>query len=137
VVEHLDVAIRADVDIVTARQRGRTMAETVGFSATDATLIATAISEVARNILTYAGEGLVRLRSLYTATQVGIEVIAQDTGPGIADLDRALSDGFSTGQGLGLGLPGARRLMDEFSIEAPVGVGTTVVMRKWTIRRAG
>jgi serine/threonine-protein kinase RsbT len=112
------VVIATDGDIVLARQSGRELAEQVGCSATDATLIATAISEVARNIVSHAGGG----------------EVASDRGPGIADLDRAMQDGYSTGRGLGLGLPGARRLMDEFEIRSEVGVGTTVVMRKWLTR---
>jgi serine/threonine-protein kinase RsbT len=130
------VAIAVDVDIVAARQRGRALADTVGFSATDATLIATAISEIARNIITYAQSGEMQLRVLDVDGRRGIEVVAQDTGPGIADVDEALRDGYSSGSGMGIGLPGARRLMDEFHVDAPVGVGTTVTMRKWLGRRA-
>jgi serine/threonine-protein kinase RsbT len=125
------VRIDADIDIVTARQVGREKAEELGFTATDATLIATAISEVARNITSYAGSGEVEIVSRRNATGVGIEVIARDRGPGIPDIERAMLDGFSTAGGMGLGLPGARRLMDEFEVEAAVGVGTVVTMRKW------
>jgi serine/threonine-protein kinase RsbT len=128
------VVIATDGDIVLARQSGRELAEQVGCSATDATLIATAISEVARNIVSHAGGGEVVITATDADGHGAIEVVASDRGPGIADLDRAMQDGYSTGRGLGLGLPGARRLMDEFEIRSEVGVGTTVVMRKWLTR---
>jgi serine/threonine-protein kinase RsbT len=128
------VCVVSEADIATARQIGRNVAEHVGFSATDATLIATAISEIARNMLTYADGGEVRIAPLDEPSRAGVEVVAVDHGPGIADLPRAMEDGYSTGNGLGLGLPGARRLVDEFDIVAPVGVGTTVTMRKWRRR---
>lgn len=118
-------------DIVVARQAGRDLAAGIGFSVTDLTIIATAISEVARNISSYAGSGEIRLTVIDQDARVGIVVEAIDHGPGIADVERALEDGFSTGSGMGLGLPGARRLMDEFEIHSEVGRGTTVVMRKW------
>src|SRR5262245_13128711 len=130
------VSIAADTDIVLARQLGREKAEQIGFNATDATLIATAISEVARNITTYAGSGEVEIITHPNEARAGIEVIARDHGPGIVDVEEAMRDGFSTAGGMGLGLPGARRLMDEFRVEAPVGCGTVVTMRKW-VRRAG
>ena len=125
------VAIATDGDIVRARRSGRQLAEQLGCSATDATLIATAISEVARNIVAHAGEGEIVISVVTVQGQDAIEVLARDDGPGIADLARAMEDGYSTGPGLGLGLPGARRLMDQFEISSEVGVGTTVVMRKW------
>jgi serine/threonine-protein kinase RsbT len=131
------VAIATDADIVLARQSGRELAERVGCTATDATLIATAISEVARNVVIHAGGGEVVIAAVDGeapgggVTHCGIEVTARDTGPGIADIEQAMQDGYSTGRGLGLGLPGARRLMDEFEIASEVGTGTTVVMRKW------
>ncbi len=133
--EVVTVRVDSDVDIVSARQAGRAMADMVGFSATDATLIATAISELARNMLTYAGGGELRLTTLEERRRRGIEVVAADHGPGISDVALAMEDGYSTGRGMGLGLPGARRLVDEFRIEAPVGVGTTVTLRKWRVRR--
>ena len=133
----MNICVDIDADIVSARQAGRALAELVGVSATDATLIATAISEVARNMLTYAGRGEVRITPLEEPFRRGIEVVATDQGPGIADVPRAMEDGYSTGRGMGLGLPGARRLVDEFEIVAPVGVGTTVTLRKWTVRRDG
>jgi serine/threonine-protein kinase RsbT len=125
------VAIERDVDIVTARQLGRELAAEAGFKGSDLTLIATAISEIARNIVVYAQHGEVALQLADKNGRRGIVVIATDEGPGIADIDQAMQDGFSTGRSLGLGLPGARRLMDEFEINSVVGKGTTVTMRKW------
>jgi serine/threonine-protein kinase RsbT len=131
-VDDVRVAIRTDADVVTARQEARAMGAELGFSSTDLTLLATAISEIARNITTYAGEGEVALRALNTGGRNGIEVIATDNGPGIADVELAMQDGFTTGTGLGLGLPGTRRLVDEFDIETEPGVGTKVRLVKWT-----
>jgi serine/threonine-protein kinase RsbT len=132
------VIIDSDVGIVEARQVGRVLAEEAGFSSTDLTLIATAISEVSRNITNYAGRGEILMRILDDDDRRrGLEVIATDEGPGIPDVALALEDGYSTGRGMGLGLPGARRLMDEFVLESTVGVGTVVTMRKWVLRRAG
>ena len=125
------VAIRTDADVVTARQEARTMGAGVGFSSTDLTLLATAISEVARNITTYAGEGEVRLRVLRQGGREGIEVVASDEGPGIADVELAMQDGYTTGNGLGLGLPGTRRLVDDFELRTQPGAGTTIRLVKW------
>lgn len=125
------IAIDRDVDIVTARQLGRELAAQAGFSGSDLTLIATAISEVARNIVVYAERGEIVLGLANRNGRRGLEVIASDEGPGIPDIEQAMQDGFSTGRSLGLGLPGARRLMDEFEIVSEVGRGTTVTMRKW------
>jgi len=123
-------------DIVAARQAGRELASQLGFSLTDVTMIATAISEVARNITSYADRGEIRL-SVEERIGGGVLVVrAVDSGPGIPNVERALEDGFSTGGGLGLGLPGARRVMDEFDIDSVVGTGTTVTMRKWAPRHA-
>jgi serine/threonine-protein kinase RsbT len=130
------VPISSDADVVTARAEGRSLASQVPFSATDLTLIATAISEVARNIVLYAQRGEVVLRLIEEGGREGILVLAQDRGPGIEDVALALQDHYSTGQGSGLGLPGARRLMDEFNLESRPGSGTTVTMRKWAPRRA-
>lgn len=129
----IEVSIRVnrDSDIVTARQRGRSLAEELGFSPGNSALIATAISELARNILMYAGAGEIVLDPIEHPGRVGLRVEARDGGPGIPDLQQALQDGFSTSRRLGLGLPGVRRLMDEFSIETSVGLGTTVVVTKW------
>jgi serine/threonine-protein kinase RsbT len=126
------VPIAGEADIVTARQKGRELAAAGGFSRTEQTLIATAISEVARNIVAYARHGEIILSSVEQPGRRGVVVVARDDGPGIPDLDLALRDGYSTGNSLGMGLPGARRLMDEFDLSSTVGSGTTVTMRKWT-----
>jgi serine/threonine-protein kinase RsbT len=128
------IAIASDLDIIRARQTGRTEAAKLGFSSTDLTLIATAISELARNIVMYAKEGEIIVRIVRSVDKQGIVVIARDNGPGIADARLTLQDGFSTSRSLGLGLPGVRRLMDEFEIESQVGQGTVVIAKKWTAR---
>jgi serine/threonine-protein kinase RsbT len=129
--DEVRVSVSSDADVVEARQRGRELAAGLGFSTTDLTLIVTAISEVARNIVVYADHGEIIMRQLRDDGQVGIQVVARDSGPGIADVELAMRDAYSTGNGLGLGLPGARRLMDEFHIDSEVSKGTTVTMRKW------
>jgi len=129
--EEVEVAISSDQDIVLARQKGRAMAIELGFSSGDATLIATAISELARNIVSYARNGKIVLRRIQGSSRVGILVVASDEGPGITDVRQALRDGFSTSGSLGLGLPGVRRLMDEFGISSQPGQGTTVTVKKW------
>jgi serine/threonine-protein kinase RsbT len=127
------IAIESDADVVTARQRARQLAIGLEMPSTDQTLLATAISEVARNITAYAVRGEVLLELIRDGRgRRGIRVIARDKGPGIADLERAMTDGYTTGGGLGLGLPGARRLVDEFEIETAPGAGTTVTLVKWT-----
>jgi serine/threonine-protein kinase RsbT len=131
VTNDIRVPIITDDDIVTARQEGRRLAASAGFSSTDLTLIATAISEVARNIRLYAGEGTVTLDRVREGAREGIVVVARDEGPGIPNLDLAMQDGYSTAGSSGLGLPGARRLMDEFEISSNPGHGVTVTMRKW------
>jgi serine/threonine-protein kinase RsbT len=125
------IEISIDADIVRARQVGREMAASLGCSSTDLTMVATAISEIARNLLTHAGGGELEMRFVYHRGRRCLEIVARDDGPGIADLDRALEDGFTTSEGLGLGLPGARRLMDEFTISSELGRGTVVTMYKW------
>jgi serine/threonine-protein kinase RsbT len=125
------VAIHSDQDIVGARQKGRALAAQLGFSAAEATLIATAISELARNIITYARKGEIKLQTIENSARQGIVVTASDEGPGIPDIQQALRDGFSTSGSLGLGLPGVRRLMDEFQISSQAGRGTTVTVKKW------
>jgi serine/threonine-protein kinase RsbT len=135
--DEVRLEVASDAAIVDARQAGRRLAEELGFGSTDLTLIATAISEIARNIVTYAGRGEMTMRVVEVRERPAIEIVAEDDGPGIPDIDRAIQDGYSTGRGLGLGLPGARRLMDEFRIHSTVGQGTTVVMRRWAPRRAG
>jgi serine/threonine-protein kinase RsbT len=125
------VAIDRDGDIVAARQKARELAVQVGFSGSDLTLIATAISEVARNIVVYASRGEIILSAVQSEGRRGVLVVARDQGPGIPDIERAMRDGYSTGKSLGLGLPGAKRLMDEFEITSEIGKGTTITMRKW------
>jgi serine/threonine-protein kinase RsbT len=129
--QEIRVVIHTDQDIVAARQKGRALAVELGFSPGDATLIATAISELARNIVTYAGTGVVAIQGIQASGRQGILVIASDRGPGIADIRQAMRDGFSTSGSLGLGLPGVRRLMDEFDLQSRVGRGTTVAVKKW------
>jgi serine/threonine-protein kinase RsbT len=125
------VEVASDADIVIARQRGRELAADLGFAGSELTLIATAISEVARNIVEYARSGEIVFASVEDSGRRGITVIARDHGPGIADVELALQDGYSTKKSLGLGLPGAKRLMDEFDIVSEVGKGTTVTLKKW------
>jgi serine/threonine-protein kinase RsbT len=127
----LRVPIAADVDIVTARQQGRDLADRMGCSSIESTMIATAISEIARNIMSHAGRGEIAISAVAIDGRNAIEVVARDEGPGIADIERAMQDGYSTGPGLGLGLPGAVRLMDHFEVRSEPEVGTTVIMRKW------
>lgn len=125
------VPVEREVDIVTARQKGRELALAIGFSGTDQTLIATAISEVARNIVSYAGQGLIVFSSIEHESRRGLMIVARDQGPGIANPELAMRDGYSTGSSLGLGLPGARRLVDDFELASTLGVGTTVTLKKW------
>jgi serine/threonine-protein kinase RsbT len=126
------VPIRSDQDIITARQKGRSLAAALHFTSSDATLLAAAISELAGNIVAYARQGEIRLKILDgSPDRRGIQVIAHDEGPGIADLDLALRDGFSTSGSLGVGLPGVKRLVDEFDIKSERNRGTTVTITKW------
>jgi len=127
------VPINSDRDIIIARQRGKDLAARQGFSSTDLTLIATAISELARNIVLYAKTGEIMLKPIRQGEKKGIAVVARDEGPGISDVPRSLQDGFSTSRSLGLGLPGVRRLMDTFEVVSVVNQGTTVTVKKWTI----
>ena len=132
------ITIESDNDVVTARQRARALAAKVDLTSTDQTLLATAISEVARNITTYATRGEVLLSIVRDAgppAREGIRVVARDEGPGIENLDLAMQDGYTSGGGLGLGLPGARRLVDEFAIETAPSAGTTVTLVKWSRAR--
>jgi serine/threonine-protein kinase RsbT len=131
--EDVQISIGSDKDVVVARQEGRALALRLGFSISEATLTATAISELSRNIVSYAGTGTITLKVIQAAGRVGLMIVAADAGPGIADVARAMRDGFSSSGGLGLGLPGVRRLMDEFDISSEVGRGTTVTARKWRL----
>lgn len=130
------VLVTGDADIVAARSRAKALAEGLGFSRTDQTVIAAAVSEVARNIVVHAGAGEIALRTRRRDGRCALVVVATDQGPGIADPEQALTDGYSTGGSLGVGLPGARRLMDSLEIDSQVGRGTTVTMLKWAGRRA-
>ena len=125
------VQIARDADVVVARQRGRELAARAGFSATDQTVIATAISEIARNVVKFAERGEVVASAVSQDGRHGLRVVVRDVGPGIEDPEEAMRDGFSTYHGLGLGLPGARRLMDRLELESVLGKGTTVTMEKW------
>jgi serine/threonine-protein kinase RsbT len=125
------VPIDDEGDIVTARQKGRELAAASGLSSTEQTLIATAISEVARNIVVYAQRGEVILAAVEDHGRRGVVVVARDHGPGIPNPELAMRDGYSTGRSLGMGLPGAKRLMDEFELSTMVGKGTTITMKKW------
>jgi serine/threonine-protein kinase RsbT len=125
--------IRSATDIVTARQRGRQLALDLGFNGADVTLIAAAISEVARNIVDHAKHGEIVMCGLNGTHggRTGIQIIARDEGPGIRDVAQAMQYGYSTRKGLGVGLPGAKWLMDEFDIASEIGRGTTITMKKW------
>jgi serine/threonine-protein kinase RsbT len=128
------VPIRREDDIVMSRQRAREVAKRLGFGAVDQSRIATAVSELARNVVRYAtdGQGEVTIRELPTeARRTGIEIVVADEGPGIADLEQAMSDGFTSGGGMGMGLPGTKRLMDEMEIDSGAGRATVITIRKW------
>ena len=125
------VRVESELDIVTARMRGRTLAIQLGFRPTSATLIATAISELARNIVLYAKGGEVLLTPVESRDNYGLVITARDEGEGIADVRQAMQDGYSTSGRLGVGLPGVKRLMDEFEIVSEAGKGTTVTVKKW------
>lgn len=132
------LAIAGEDDIVAARGAAREVARVLQFGSVDQSRIATAVSELARNVVRYAtdGRGTVIIRALPgpDGTRTGIEIVVRDSGPGIADIDQALSSGFTSGSGLGMGLPGAKRLMDELAIDSALGQGTTVTIRKWRRR---
>ena len=125
------VPITTDTDVVVARQKGRELATELGFVSTDSTLLATAISELARNIVRYAKHGEIVIAPIQSGDRVGVAVVARDKGPGIANISLAMQDGYSTSGGLGLGLPGVKRLMDEFHLASDANSGTTVTIKKW------
>ena len=129
--------IRTDIDINNAREQGRALAAALGFSPADRVLVATAISELASNIVRYAKQGVIAVRVAENPRALGITVVAKDEGPGIEHPGLAVRDGYSTSGGLGLGLPGVRRLMDEFRLESAVDGGTTVTVTKWLTPRDG
>jgi serine/threonine-protein kinase RsbT len=128
------VRITSDADLVQARAEGRALAQALGFSQTDATLIATAISEIARNIVVHVGRGEIVMRRIHEPHRYGLVVVASDAGPGIPEIESALERGHTSTGTLGLGLPGARRLMDKFKVETDAGKGTIVTMTKWRPR---
>jgi serine/threonine-protein kinase RsbT len=124
------VRITSEGDLITARKAARSLATKLGFGITDVTRIVTATSELARNIISYAGSGIMKWKSLDTGTNVGVELVFEDQGPGITNVELAMQEGFSTSNGLGLGLSGSKRLMDQMEILSEVGKGTTVIVRK-------
>ena len=126
-----EVYINAEIDIVSVRKAVREVAGGVGFGVTDVTRIVTAASELARNIYTYANRGVMRWCALSANGRAGIELIFEDKGPGIPDIEQAMAVGYTSGDGLGMGLPGSKRLMGELHIQSEAGVGTTVTVRKW------
>ena len=129
--EALRIRIESDADIARARRLGRDVAAALPFTTTDLTVIETAIAELARNIVSFAAAGEIRMSVLTRQGREGLEIVAQDAGPGIHDIKLVLADGFSTGGRLGLGLSGVKRLMDEFKITSQVGVGTCITVHKW------
>ncbi len=129
-----EVSIACEADIVRARQVVRTLASELGFGITDVTRIITAAAELARNVFRYAGSGVMRYRALDDGPRTGIELVFEDHGPGIPDVEQALQEGYTTSKGLGMGLPGTRRLMDEMEIQSAPGEGTIVTVRKWRRR---
>ena len=127
------VRIESDTDLVSARHAGRTLAEQAGFSSSELTLIATAISELARNIIEYANYGEIQLELVRNSNASGIRIVARDSGPGISNIEQAIRGGYSTSGGLGLGLAGVRHIMDHFDLESNVGSGTSVTVTKWKL----
>ena len=127
------VRIESDTDLVSARSAGRTLAEQAGFSSSELTLIATAISELARNIIEYANFGEIHLELVHNASTSGIRIVAKDSGPGISNIEQAIRGGYSTSGGLGLGLAGVRHIMDHFDLESNTGSGTCVTVTKWKL----
>jgi serine/threonine-protein kinase RsbT len=125
------VTIESDADIVAARRQARVMAIDAGFTLCDSILITTAVSEMSRNVLEYAQKGEVTMSLLKNGARKGVKIVVKDSGPGIADIPQVMQDGYSSRTGLGIGLPGTKRLMDEFEIRSKVGSGTTVTMKKW------
>lgn len=126
-----EMTIQCSQDVVLVRQAVRQFAVKLGFSLVDQTKIVTAASEIARNTLDYGGGGTVKVEVLQEGMRQGLRLVFEDSGPGIPDIDLALKDGYTTGGGLGMGLSGAKRLMNEFSIVSHVGEGTCVTITKW------
>ena len=128
---HETLNIRTSADVVSVRQAARALAERVGFSLVDQTKLVTAASELARNQIDYGGGGTVRLELVENGVRRGVRMMFEDQGPGIADLTLALKDGYTSGGGLGLGLGGARRLVNDFTIESSPGAGTRIMIARW------
>jgi serine/threonine-protein kinase RsbT len=126
-----EVIIVDESHIVTVRKTIRNAAANIGFGTTDVTRIVTAGSELARNVFHYAGKGVMRWSEIEKGDAVGIQLVFEDQGPGIANLEQAMEPGYSTSGGLGMGLPGTQRLMDEMQVQSQIGKGTTVTVRKW------
>lgn len=129
--DEMRVPILTEYDIVAARQQVKELTTFLNFSSGEQTLVATCVSELARNIVEYAGTGEVIIGLVDKNEKKGIIIIAKDKGPGIPDIELAMKDGYSTSKGLGIGLPGSRRIMDEFEIISRLGKGTTVTVKKW------
>lgn len=127
----VQVPIDSESDIVLARQKARELAAACGFTGSEQTIVALAVSEIARNIVSYAGRGRMLLCLLEDGARRGLRITAEDHGPGIADIELAMRDGYSTARSLGMGLPGAKRVMDDFDLRSTPGQGTTVTMTKW------
>lgn len=127
------IPIAEEHDIVIARQMARELARVLGFGAIDQSRVATAVSELTRNVIRYAtdGRGVATIEPLDVDGRVGLQIVVSDEGPGIADLELVMTEGYTSGEGLGLGLSGTKRLMDEMELESTVGAGTTVTIRKW------
>jgi serine/threonine-protein kinase RsbT len=125
------VKILNEWDIVAVRQLGRNVAKELNFGIVDQARITTAISELARNIFLYAGQGQICIEKIFKDGKSGVKIIAEDNGPGIQDVRKVMEDGFSTSGGLGAGLPGVKRLMDDFDIDSKPNEGTTIIVTKW------
>lgn len=125
--------IHCDKDIVVAREYARDLAEQIGFSSNERTLIATAVSEICRNIIEYAQNGQIFIETVQENPKKGIKITVEDSGPGITNVEQAMQDGFSTGRGMGVGLPGTKRIMDDFKIKSTIGKGTRIIMSKWLL----
>ena len=131
--QQVSVVIKNDTDIVSARQQARELAKRLNFSSSELAGIAAAISELARNIVSYANDGTIIANLIEDKGKKGVMIVAKDTGPGIPDISLAMQNGYSTSNSLGLGLPGVQRLMDNFDIQSEVGKGTVVTIKKWVM----
>lgn len=129
----ISIVIKTDSDIVSARQQARELAKRLNFSSSELAGIAAAISELARNIVTYANNGTIIAHLIEEKGRKGVQIIAEDNGPGIPDIPLAMQNGYSTSNSLGLGLPGVQRLMDNFEIQSEVGKGTVITIKKWVL----